>query len=307
MADSYKGTGTFNMLMNLAGWRVGRGSVLMGGMPQELTLLAGGEASVTEPGATISTHYVQSGRLFYVPVKWVPVFYSCDGGCGGGAAAAAGSEQRCTPAREGLLALPRHPRLADSPLPHATPAGCRVGRNAWVQARTRVLAAPVLGDQSRVLPASMVLPNEEVGARTIWGGVPANPVGRVEELDLERAIQRAAALHQVTQRALLARRSSVQAEITHGAERRRAQSQKLGRPATGHRSTILNVAASAQLHVESSAFLRANTSLRRANTSLRHANTSFGRARTSFGLANTSQRSNLGADPPTSRSLYLGD
>jgi hypothetical protein len=41
-----------------------------------------------------------------------------------------------------------------------------------VQARTRTLAAPVFGDHSRVLPASMVLPNEEVPAMTIWGGIP---------------------------------------------------------------------------------------------------------------------------------------
>ena len=69
MSDSYKGTGTYNALMSLAGWRVGRRSILLGGMPQELTLLEGGEESVTEPGATVSTHDVQSGRLFYVPIK----------------------------------------------------------------------------------------------------------------------------------------------------------------------------------------------------------------------------------------------
>jgi hypothetical protein len=41
-----------------------------------------------------------------------------------------------------------------------------------VQARTRTLAAPAFGEHSRVLPASMVLPNEEVPAMTIWGGIP---------------------------------------------------------------------------------------------------------------------------------------
>lgn len=42
----------------------------------------------------------------------------------------------------------------------------------WVQARTRTLAAPAFGDHSRILPASMILPNEEVPAATVWGGIP---------------------------------------------------------------------------------------------------------------------------------------
>lgn len=42
----------------------------------------------------------------------------------------------------------------------------------WVQSRTRTLAAPAFGSHARVLPASMVLPNEEAPAMTVWGGIP---------------------------------------------------------------------------------------------------------------------------------------
>lgn len=35
---------------------------------QEMALFHGGKGLVIEPGAVISTHYIQSGRLFYVPV-----------------------------------------------------------------------------------------------------------------------------------------------------------------------------------------------------------------------------------------------
>jgi hypothetical protein len=33
-----------------------------------MTLFNGGKGLIIEPGAVMSTHYIQSGRLFYVPV-----------------------------------------------------------------------------------------------------------------------------------------------------------------------------------------------------------------------------------------------
>jgi hypothetical protein len=35
---------------------------------QEMTLFNGGKGLIIEPGAVMSTHYIQSGRLFFVPV-----------------------------------------------------------------------------------------------------------------------------------------------------------------------------------------------------------------------------------------------
>jgi hypothetical protein len=125
MSESFKGSYIFNWLVSLAGWRVGKGSILFGSMPQELTLLDPGQHSVLETGAVISTHYVQSGRVFYKHVG--------------------------------------------------------VGDYSWVQNRTRVLAAHSVGAHARILPASMVLPNEDVPSSSIWAGVPAQTVGQRKE------------------------------------------------------------------------------------------------------------------------------
>jgi carbonic anhydrase/acetyltransferase-like protein (isoleucine patch superfamily)/acyl carrier protein len=125
MSESFKGTYIFNWLMRLAGWKVGKGSVIFGSMPQELTLLNPGNYSVLETGAVISTHYVQSGRVYYNNVA--------------------------------------------------------VGDDSWVQNRTRVLAANSVGSYARILPASMVLPNEDIPADSIWAGVPAQTAGQKKE------------------------------------------------------------------------------------------------------------------------------
>lgn len=49
---------------------------------------------------------------------------------------------------------------------------CRAGDGAWVQLLTRCLAVPVLGSKARILPASMVMPNDEIQEESVWGGVP---------------------------------------------------------------------------------------------------------------------------------------
>lgn len=100
--DAFKGTPTFNLAMRSSGWGVAPESIIFGSLSQvsmlfclgghyllltmllllhlchsctlipvclqEMTLFKGGKGLVIEPGAVMSTHYIQSGRLFYVPV-----------------------------------------------------------------------------------------------------------------------------------------------------------------------------------------------------------------------------------------------
>ncbi|KAI3432787.1 hypothetical protein D9Q98_010372 [Chlorella vulgaris] len=131
--DAFKGTPTFNVAMSASGWGVAPESIIFGSLSQEMSLFHGGKGLVIEPGAVMSTHYIQSGRLFYVPVT--------------------------------------------------------TEEYVWVQARTRTLAAPAFGDHSRILPASMILPNEEVPAATVWGGIPANPVAKVAPPQIMSAVE----------------------------------------------------------------------------------------------------------------------
>lgn len=54
-----------------------------------------------------------------------------------------------------------------------------VDDGAWVQAQCRVMIPDKLHNNSRILPASMVLPHERIMEGTIWGGIPAAPVASV--------------------------------------------------------------------------------------------------------------------------------
>ena len=54
----------------------------------------------------------------------------------------------------------------------------RVEDGAWVQAYTRILVPRIIEGGSRVLPGSMILPGERIERGSIWGGIPAAPLGK---------------------------------------------------------------------------------------------------------------------------------
>lgn len=70
----------------------------------------------------------------------------------------------------------------------------KVGSGSWFQTRCRVLGAKSVGAASRILPGSMVMPNEEIQDSLIWGGVPATPlssaVGADDESDVQKQLSR---------------------------------------------------------------------------------------------------------------------
>ena len=67
--DAYKGTPWFTLAMRHCGWDLGPGSIILGNLCQEISLLHSGRDLVFEEGGGVSTHYIQSGRIFFVPVQ----------------------------------------------------------------------------------------------------------------------------------------------------------------------------------------------------------------------------------------------
>lgn len=51
------------------------------------------------------------------------------------------------------------------------------GEQCWVQECGRVMPGTTMKESSRVLPGSMVLPGDTLEKDTVWGGLPAEPVG----------------------------------------------------------------------------------------------------------------------------------
>mmetsp|Transcript_10388 Transcript_10388/g.20513 ORF Transcript_10388/g.20513 Transcript_10388/m.20513 type:complete len:128 (+) Transcript_10388:635-1018(+) len=66
----------------------------------------------------------------------------------------------------------------------------KVGSGSWFQTRCRVLGAKSIGTASRILPGSMVMPNEEIQDSLIWGGVPATPLSSAVGADDECHVQK---------------------------------------------------------------------------------------------------------------------
>ena len=53
--------------------------------------------------------------------------------------------------------------------------------NAWVGGKCRLLCPESIGQQSRILPGSLVFPGESVGTGEIWSGVPAHCISTSEK------------------------------------------------------------------------------------------------------------------------------
>lgn len=66
----------------------------------------------------------------------------------------------------------------------------KVGSGSWFQTRCRVLGAKSIGTSARILPGSMVMPNEEIQDSLIWGGVPATPLSSAVTEDDEGGLQK---------------------------------------------------------------------------------------------------------------------
>jgi len=66
--DSFQGTPAYNLLVRLAGWQVGRGSIIMGVLNVEVGLLDGKKGLFMGRDAKIATHFIQSGRYHNVPI-----------------------------------------------------------------------------------------------------------------------------------------------------------------------------------------------------------------------------------------------
>lgn len=132
VADSFRGTRLYTFFLRLAGWRIGKGSIIFGVPNVEIPLLEAGDI-IMESDAKIATHYIQSGEFFNKPLN--------------------------------------------------------VGSGAWFQTRCRVLGANMIGENARILPGTMVMPNEEIQQNMIWGGVPASPLSSTVSGDDEKGIE----------------------------------------------------------------------------------------------------------------------
>jgi len=53
-----------------------------------------------------------------------------------------------------------------------------IGKDCWIQLSSRIMPATVMKRESRVLPGTLVLPGDTIEEGMVWGGLPAEPIGK---------------------------------------------------------------------------------------------------------------------------------